>query len=863
MSHTPLDIRSRKDLSRRSWLSRLTSQRKSHLPELRRLSYSQRVRAARLRALGNWLGSLAIVGALAGCLFVLIIFAWTTRTLPDPTRLTERTVEQTTTIYDRTGKVILYQLHGDVNRRLIALGDLPEYMKWATITAEDRNFYQHSGFSIRGILRSVFKNVFQGEKVGGSTITQQFVKNAILTNEKTYTRKLKELILSYRIEQKFTKDEILQLYFNEIPYGSIVYGIEAASQTYFGKSAHDLTLGEAAVIAAIPQRPTYFSPYGSHLDQLFERQRYILNSMADLKYVTEEQAEAAKAEKITFRPRSESFLAPHFVMYVRELLADRYGEREAVEGGYKVITTLDAEYQKLAEKAIADHIEQNRSRWNAGNAALVSLDTKTGEILAMVGSADFQDDDIDGQVNVALRPRQPGSSFKPLAYVTAFAKGFTPDTVLFDVETTFKTDSGDYTPHNYDGKEHGPVTMRQALAGSLNIPAVKTLYLAGVDRVLDFAEQLGYSTFRDRSRFGLSLVLGGGEVKLLEHTAAYATFAREGISHSPIAILKIEDADGKVLEEVKPEDTTGTQVMDPEPMRQLTSVLSDNSARAYIFGEKNYLTLPDRPVAAKTGTTNDYHDAWTVGYTPSIATGVWVGNSDNEAMKRGADGSVVAAPIWNQFMRAVTASQPVEAFTAPAENTATKPILRGEAGGATPVKIDKITGKLATEFTPPQLVEEKRFSQLHDILFYVNKDDPQGPPPVDPFADPQFGNWEDGVRQWAERSGYATTGGSAPTEYDDVHTLANRPVITITSPASGSTVTSQPLAVSVTAVAARGVVRVEYSLDGTAIGSNTTAPFSAALPLTNVSSGIHTLTATAYDDVQNTSSASVELNIHL
>ncbi|MBI5622101.1 PBP1A family penicillin-binding protein [Candidatus Falkowbacteria bacterium] len=826
---------------------------------LQRLSYGQRNRRERLKAFANYLVSLGIVAAIFGALFLLFIFAWTTKDLPDPGRLSERNIQQTTTIYDRDAKNILYQLHGDVNRRLINLSDMPDYVKWTAITAEDRDFYNHQGFSLRGMLRSFIMNIFSSNKVGGSTITQQFVKNAILSPEKTYTRKIKELVLAYRIENKFTKDEILQLYFNEIPYGSVIYGIEAASQSYFGLSAKDLNLAQAAVLAAMTQRPTYFSPYGNNVDRLFERQRYILNEMVDLGYVTETQAETAKAEPIEFKPRNESIRAPHFVMYVRELLAEKYGERYAEEAGLKITTTLNTDLQAAAEKAVTDHSEGNRTRWNATNAALVSLDAHNGQILAMVGSADFYDEAIDGQVNVTLRARQPGSSFKPLAYATAFSRGYTPETVLYDVVTTFKTDGADYTPHDYDLKERGPLTMRQALAGSLNIPAVQTLYLAGVGNVLDFAEKLGYSTLRDRSRFGLSLVLGGGEVKLLEHTAAYAAFAREGVYHAPVAILKIEDANGNTLYEYKTEDNPGIKAIEPEPIRSLTSILSDNSARTYIFGEKNYLTLPDRPVAAKTGTTNDYRDAWTVGYTPSIATGVWVGNNDNSEMKRGADGSVVAAPIWNQYMRAATASLPVEGFNEPPANDADKPVLRGELSGVTPVKIDRISGKLATEFTPAHLVEERVYNQFHCILYYVNKDDPRGAVPSDPFADPQFAPCEDAVHTWVQKQGYTESGAKPPAEYDDIHTPDNTPLLEINSPNNGATISGGALNASVTVLAKRGVARVEYLLDGAVIANVQSAPWSLNYSA-GMLSGIHTLTVKTYDDVENVAERSIDLN---
>jgi membrane carboxypeptidase/penicillin-binding protein PbpC len=406
--------------------------------------------------------------------------------------------------------------------------------------------------------------------------------------------------------------------------------------------------------------------------------------------------------------------------------------------------------------------------------------------------------------------------------------------------------------------------MRKALAGSLNIPAVKTLYLAGINNVLDYAEKFGYTTFSDRSRFGLSLVLGGGEIKLLEHTAAYAAYAREGIYHKPMAILKIEDAEGNILYEYKNEkDNPGQQVMPAEPIRSLTSILTDNESRAFIFGEKNYLTLPDRPVAAKTGTTNDYHDAWTLGYTPSIAAGVWVGNSDNAEMKKGADGSVVAAPIWNQFMKSILTNTPVENFNPPPENTAEKPVLRGELSGMQPVKIDKNTGKLATEFTPADSIIEKVYNQFHCILYYVNKDDPRGPVPSDPFADPQYPSWEDAVQAWAQRQGYTQSTEHPPTEYDDIHTAANQPSLEILSPRNGDTISHNNLIVTISTRANRGVRRSEYYIDDASIGTNYSEPWNLNTSIDDITSGIHTLTVKVFDDVGNNTSKSIDLNFLL
>ncbi|MEK7496771.1 MAG: transglycosylase domain-containing protein, partial [Patescibacteria group bacterium] len=514
--------------------------------------------------------------------FIVISLIIINRDLPTPEGLARRVVPQSTKIYDRTGKILLYDIHGAERRTSVPLSQIPHTLKLATLAAEDRTFYEHSGFRFTSMIRSVLVNILRGSKVqGGSTITQQLIKNAILGSKKTYARKVRELILAYQIEKFFSKEEILQLYFNEIPYASNAYGAEAGAQVVFGKPVNNLNLAESAILASLPKATTYYSPWGTHRDDLIKRQHYVLDAMAELGQITKPEAEKAKQFKLEFKERRESITAPHFVFYVREILTERYGEKLVNEGGLKVITTLDVTAQTQAETAIKKSYDKNL-KYGATNASLVALDVPTSQILAMVGSVDYFDDKNDGQVNVALRSRQPGSSFKPIAYTAAFALGFKPETILFDVETTFKTDTKDYIPHNYDGKERGPISLRQALAGSLNIPAVKLLYLTGIDRVLELAKSLGYTTLDDRSRFGLSLVLGGAEVKLLEHTNAFTTLARDGIYKPTVSILKIEDDKGKTLEEYK--ESSGIEILNPEIARTTTSVLSDNQARSFIFG---------------------------------------------------------------------------------------------------------------------------------------------------------------------------------------------------------------------------------------------------------------------------------------
>lgn len=811
--------------------------------------------------LSFWLPILAIIVilvAIAG----IGVFAWFSRDLPDPDRVMERSLAQSTKIYAKDEKTLLYEIYGEQKRTVINLEEIPNFMKLATIAVEDKDFYKHPGFSFKRIVKSIWVNLTHGGKVqGASTITQQFVKNAILTTEKKYSRKIRELVLAYQLERKFTKDQILKLYLNEIPYGSTTYGVESAAHTYFGKTASDLTLAESALLAALPKAPTYYSPYGSHKDELLARQKFILDLMATQGYITKEEAEKAQAEDILSRikPKSENILAPHFVMYVKELLSEKYGEKMVEQGGLKVITTLNYDKQKIAEEVVAKGAAKNEKSYKATNAALVSLDTKTGQILAMVGSRDYFDTANDGNVNVTIRPRQPGSSFKPVVYATAFKKGFTPETILFDLVTKFKTDTKDYEPHNYDSKEHGPLPMRKALAGSLNIPAVKTLYLAGIDNVLDLAGDLGYTTFSDRSRFGLSLVLGGGEVKLLEHTSAFATFAREGLKHPVTAILRIEDKNGKVLEQFENKEQ---KVLDQNVAQLINAVLSDNEARSFIFGSKNYLTLPDRPVAAKTGTTDDYRDAWTIGFTPSIATGVWVGNNDNSEMKRGADGSVVAAPIWNEFMRR-TVGGPVEPFHKPKPNSAKKPILQGKLGSEVKYKVDKYTGKLipasCPETYPSDYITEKTFKEVHNILFYVDKDDPGGPEPKNPEKNPQYERWEEPVKKWAQANGYTET--KPPEEACDLRTnLQNKPEVTFLSPLNMDTLKTNQLATSVGVKSNRTIKYVEFFLDNKSIGRVSQSPYSLSYTIEGLENGFHELKAEAHDVIENVGDTTINLN---
>ncbi len=808
---------------------------------------------------------------IAGIIFLVFVFigvvafAWFSRDLPDPERIAERSVAQSTRIYARDGTTLLYEIHGDQKRTIVDLDSIAPDVVHATIAIEDKDFYKHKGISFTGIIRAIWRDVTTGSSQGGSTITQQFVKNAILTSEKKITRKIREWVLSYQIERKFTKEQILKLYFNEIPYGSNAYGIEAASEMYFGKPAKSLTLAESAFIAAIPQRPTFYSPYGNNTDILVGRAHYVLDLMAEQGYATKEQAEAAKTEDVlkNVKPKRESIIAPHFVFYVRDILAEKYGERTVEQGGLRVITTLDIDKQLAAEQSINDKAASNLKNWNASNASLVSIDPKTGQVLAMVGSKDYFDESIDGNVNVALTLQQPGSSIKPIVYATAFGRGFTPDTMLFDLTTRFKmAGQADYVPRNYDGKEHGPVSMRSALAGSLNIPAVKTLYLAGTDHVIDQAQKMGYTTWEDRSRFGLSLVLGGAEVRLIDHVAAFGSFATDGMLHTTAPILKVQDKSGKMLEEFKDQST---RVLDQNVARQVADVMSDNNARAFIFGSKNYLTLPDRAVAVKTGTTQEYRDAWTVGYTaatgkePAVVTGVWVGNNDNTKMRGGADGSVIAAPIWNSYMKKAVAGTKAVSFAKPKKTKTDKPILNGKLEGEAPINVDSVTGKRIPDSCldkwPKQFVAQQTVKAVRTILYYVDPADPLGAAPKDPTKNAQFASWDAPIQEWAKKNKYVEK--APPLESCSLRTGA--PSVSITSPSDNATVQENSLTVSVTVTGARPITAITFSLDGQVVQEGLSQ--SATIDLTNVTNGFHAVSVTATDSVQSTGQATVNINV--
>lgn len=720
--------------------------------------------------------------------------------IPDFHSFEDRKVVNSTQIYDRTGKILLYDIHQDVKRTDIPFEQMSPNIKNATVAIEDAEFYNHGGVRVSSTLRALFSNLLHiGIGGGGSTITQQLVKNTLLTTNRSYVRKIKEWVLAIKIDNSMPKDKILEAYLNEIPYGGNIYGIEAASKNYFNKDAAELTLAEAAYLASIPQSPTTLSPYGKNKAKLDERKNLVLSRMLTLKFITQDQYTQAKNEVVGFIPQATMGIrAPHFVFWIKDYLEQKYGADVVEQGGLKVTTTLDANLQAQGEQFVKDGALQNEKDWGGSNAGLVAIDPKTGQILSMVGSRNYFDKDIDGNYNIATATRQPGSSFKPFIYATAFNKGFTPDTVLFDLPTEFQTtcdaygkafpghnQSDCYMPSDYDGKYRGPMSLRDALAQSINIPAVQLFYLAGLPDSLKTAEDMGITTLGNIGQYGLTLVIGGGEVSLLDMTSAYGVFANDGTKNPYTGILEVQDLNGKILEQYQPNPQ---EVLPKNTALTISDVLSDETAREPTFGVHSVLYLPGKDVAVKTGTTNNNKDAWTIGYTPDIVVGVWAGNNDNTPMKKG--GAAVAGPIWNKFMNEALKTIPAESFEKPdleINPTLVKPALRGFWQGGENFFIDKISGKLATPNTPMETLEEKVVTNVHSILYWVDKKNILGGAPSNPSSDSQFNHFEIPIQNWWAQNKYkypVVTLDQKPTALDDVHTDANKPKVSVISPDS-------------------------------------------------------------------------------
>jgi len=588
--------------------------------------------------------------------------------LPTPEDLRHHVPNLTTKIFDRNG-VLLYNMYQDENRSLAKLSELPPYVSAATVSIEDKDFFSHKGISIPGITRA-FGSIISGQGVqGGSTITQQLVKTVLLSPERTIKRKLIEAWVALRVERHFSKQEILEMYLNEVSYGGSVYGIEAASKAYFNVPAKDLTIAQAAFLAGLPAAPSLYNPFGSYPERGKERQQEVLRRMFEDGKISPVQLEQAKSEQLVFAQNTQHIVSPHFVMFVREQLAHEYGEATLAQGGLQITTTLDSNLQSQVQEIVSKEVA-SLNTLHVGNGAALVTNPKTGEILAMVGSRDFFDTKHDGQVNITIRERQPGSSIKPVTYSTALERGFTPATLIDDAPISFPNPgSAPYTPQNYDGHFHGKVTVRTALANSYNIPAVKTEAAVGLQAVIEKGRQLGITTWDNTSRYGLSLTLGGAEVKMTDMASVYGTFANQGITVPLQYVKTIKSADGRVLFENPCIDSMipcgGYRSLDSRIAYQITNILIDNTARSSAFGPRSVLYIPNQQVAVKTGTTNLLRDNWTDGYTSNRVVIVWVGNNDNSPMSHVTSGIVGASPIWNKIITLTLKDQPPHVFPIP------------------------------------------------------------------------------------------------------------------------------------------------------------------------------------------------------
>lgn len=775
-----------------------------------------------------------ILGCLLGVVF--LVLAWFIA--PDPRERPPRaSLPPTAAFYDRHGTLLYEAVDPQQGKGgFVPLRELPPHLAKATIATEDASFYVNPGIDPLAILRALWQNLSgNGIVSGGSTLTQQLARNLWMSpserGEQTLWRKLREAALALRLAARLSKDEILELYLNSAPYGHQAVGIEAAAGIYFGKGARDLDLAESALLAGLPQAPSAYDPLAD-LSRAKARQRVVLSLMVKQGYIGEREAEAAAVEPLRLSTAAFPVRAPHFVAFVRELLEGRLGLDPARAGGLRVYTTLDLGLQEIGEATVARHVAALADQ-NVRNGALVALDPATGEILAMVGSADYFDHAIDGEVNVTLAARQPGSSIKPILYAAALeSRAATAATVLYDVPTSFLTADGrSYAPENYDRAWRGPVSVRESLANSLNLPTVSLMQRVGVGAFLDVAQRAGLVTLASRSSGDLSLALGSGEVRLLDLASAYAALAAGGVARDPVAILRVEDGEGRVLWQAEP--SPGRRVVSPEVAYLVTSILSDDAARSMAFGSDSPLRL-SRPAAAKTGTTTDWRDNWTVGYAPDLLAAVWVGNADNSPM-RGVSGISGAAPIWHDFMEESLKDRPVAEFSEPpglvrrevcpetgelpsrwCPNRRIELFVEGTEPTATcswhrSLRIDRSTGFLAAPGCPPELVEERVFQ----------------------FVPPELQMWarERGIPE-PPADGCPVHGPVAPES-------GGRPRLQFSSPSHGAVLQISPdlpLGLQRVEVAAAGAglgsgVRVDLLVDGQPLARFDEPPFRTTWPL--------------------------------
>ena len=807
---------------------------------------------------------IGVIGLFFAAFLLLPVFAFN---LPSPDEVVRRE-GFSTKILDRNGEV-LYDIFLDQRRTSVPLDEVPLYMRQATIAIEDKNFYKHQGFDPTGYVRAVYNIIINRRLQGGSTLTQQLVKNVLLSPERTVFRKVKEFILAIQIERKYSKDEILQMYLNEAPYGGTAWGVGSSAEIYFGKKVKDLTLTESAVLAGLPQRPSVYSPYSSTPDAYIGRTQEVLRRMREDDYITKDQEAAAREEleNITFQDRAASFKAPHFVQYVQKILSERYGEAVVEQGGLKVTTTLDLKLQEEAEAIVGEEIEKVEKQ-NITNGAAVAINPETGEILAMVGSKDFDAPDYDGQFNAATQAlRQPGSSIKPVTYVTALKEGHSASTLIMDVATTFPGGIGqpEYKPVNYDGKFRGPMQVRFGLANSINMVAVKMLAMVGIKDTLETAYDLGISTMEPNqetlNRVGLSLTLGGGEVRLLELTGAYAAFMNKGFRVDPVAILKVEDQKGKVLEEEKPKK--GKRVLSEEQAFIIADILSDNNARSEIFGTNSLLNIPGKTIAVKTGTTNDKRDNWTVGGNSQGLVGVWVGNNDYSPMLSVASGVSGASPIWRRVLLEVLKDKPSVKFDIPSGIVTASVdsvsgyrshdgypsrqeyFIKGTEPGEDPVhtklKVCKSDGRLAT----PSDIAGGNYEEKE---FFVFKEE-------DPTAGPSEPNrWQEGILAWLSTQGDSRY--HPPTDYCGSSTPVN---VEFDTPMDHASNLPNTFKVKVRADSTADIVQVELEVDGVKVRTFTGPPFEHDVTLAD---GVHTIRAKAKDANGKESDRSITIGMN-
>lgn len=815
------------------------------------------------------LAGLFLVAVVGGVSLLVVGLAWVAKDLPSPDRVVRRE-GFATKIYDRDGE-LLYDVFDEVRRTPVELEEVPLYLRQATIAIEDKNFYKHQGFDLWGIFRGLLRTVVYRRLEGGSTLTQQLVKNTLLTSSRTVARKVREFVLTLQVESRYSKDEILQMYLNEAPYGGTAWGVQAAAETYFGKPVGEVSLAEAAVLAGLPQAPSRYSPFAGR--EYVGRTMDVLRRMREDGYITtDEEKEAGKTvENLEISGQGGILKAPHFVFYVRKLLSEKYGEKVVEQGGLKVTTTLDLDLQEKAQEIVSEEVGKVK-HLHITNGGAVVMDAATGQILAMVGSRGWDDPEYDGKYNVVLAQRQPGSAIKPVTYLTGLRKGYTAATLIMDTQTAFPGgDKPEYVPENYDGKFRGPVLVREALGNSLNVPAVKMVARVGIKEMLRTAFDIGFTTLEPTdellARVGLSVTLGGGEVKLLDMVTAYSAFANGGRKVTPTAVLKVTDNSGKVLEEIPAElqKAGGKQVMDPGEAFIISSILSDPEARRITFGAGTLLTVPGRQVAVKTGTTNDKRDNWTVGWSAGGRTvGVWVGNNDNSSMREVASGVTGASPIWRRIMMEAVKGVAVAEFVRPddvvemeVDAVSGYPAHDGYASrrefflrGTEPrgpdvvhkkIKVCKGEGKLATP------ADEAGGNYEEREAFYFKEEDP--------FQSVTGSNkWQEGILNWVGQQ--ADPKYHPPTEFCG----STNPVwIRIEEPGDKSRVDGGDVTVEVSVDDINKVERVEFYLDSQLRYSLTEAPWVVTIP--NVKKGKHRIDVKARDDKGYEGSRFVEMAV--